>query len=112
MISSIMQKLEPVIITYNRAGLLRSTLSSFVQAGFSNIKMHILDNASTDNTEAVVQQFQKDWPQLIYHKNHYNIGGNGNILRSLELSTSEYHWVIGDDDKWLLNDNNLHELSQ
>src|SRR6185437_10402341 len=111
-IVKISYKLEPVIITYNRAEMLRKTLSFFQMTGFSHVKMHVLDNASTDDTKMVVESFQKNWPQLIYHKNQYNIGGNGNILRSIEISNSEYHWVIGDDDEWLMNSDTIHELSR
>lgn len=97
-------KLEPVIITYNRAELLESTLSAFYNAGLSCIRLHVLDNASTDETKQVVESFSDRWPTLVYHKNKYNIGGNANILRAVELSSSEYSWVIGDDDEWHLDD--------
>jgi glycosyltransferase involved in cell wall biosynthesis len=104
-------KVEPVIITYNRASCLKKTLANFMSAGFNICKVHILDNASTDETEQVVREVQKQWPALIYHRNLYNIGGNANILRSLEIACSEYHWVIGDDDEWLMNEESLNELA-
>lgn len=103
------QLLEPVIITYNRAPLLKKTLQAFFDSGLKNMRVHVLNNASTDDTEEVVKQFQTSWPNLIYHENFYNIGGNANILRAVELSHSIYHWVIGDDDEWCLT-NNLNEL--
>lgn len=94
--------LEPVIITYNRSIHLGRTLRYFYDAGLHSMIMHVLDNASTDNTEEIVLEFQKIWPNLKYHKNKYNIGGNGNILRAVELSDSDYIWIIGDDDDWNL----------
>lgn len=94
--------LEPVVITYNRAEYLRKTLQVFVDAGLQSMRLHILDNASTDHTAQLVEQFRAQWPHLTYHRNQYNIGGNGNILRALEISDSEYSWVIGDDDEWHL----------
>lgn len=103
------QKLEPVIITYNRAADLQRTLAAFLNAGLTNIKLHVLDNASTDETSAVVATAQALWPNLVYHRNKYNIGGNANILRAVEISNSEYSWIIGDDDAWLLED--ISELS-
>ncbi len=106
------QKLQPVIITYNRAPYLQRTLTAWAKAGLTNMRLHILDNSSTDGTKAVVQAFQQDWPELIYHCNHYNIGGNANILRALELSDAVYHWVIGDDDEWTWDAENLAELKK
>lgn len=100
--------LEPILITYNRAHYLEKTLCSFFEAGLTSMRLHVLDNASTDTTPNVVMRFQERWPNLHYHRNKYNIGGNANILRAIELSDSEYHWVIGDDDEWYLSD--LQEL--
>jgi glycosyltransferase involved in cell wall biosynthesis len=102
------QKLEPVLITYNRSADLRRTLNAFLEAGLIGIKLHILDNASTDETPSVVVAAQAKWPNLTYHRNQYNIGGNANILRAVEISSSEYSWILGDDDEWLLE--NISEL--
>jgi glycosyltransferase involved in cell wall biosynthesis len=102
------QKIEPVLITFNRANCLERTLRTFLDAGLESMKLHVLDNASTDGTAEVVQRIQCEWPNLRYHRNRYNIGGNGNILRAVEVSESEYNWVIGDDDAWHLE--SLEEL--
>mgnify|MGYP000031688969 CR=1 FL=1 len=99
--SSKQQPVEPVLITFNRAEKVHATLSAFFKAGWADRTFHVLDNASTDNTADVIKAFQDNWPGLHYHRNSYNIGGNANILRSLEIATSPYHWVIGDDDEWI-----------
>lgn len=104
------QLLEPVIITYNRAALLEKTLQVFYDNSLKNMRLHVLNNASTDNTAEIVKKIQTRWPNVIYHENPYNIGGNANILRAVELSDAEYHWVIGDDDEWLLDRTKLAEL--
>lgn len=102
--------LEPVLITYNRSACLKRTLDSFLQAGCASMRLHVLDNASTDETPRVVKEIQGKWPALAYHRNPYNIGGNANILRAVEVSDTPYHWVIGDDDKWYLHGEDLEEL--
>ena len=98
------RKLEPVLITFNRSAELQRTLTAFIDAGLTNIRMHILDNASTDDTAAVVAGAQARWPELTYHRNTFNIGGNANILRAVEIANSEYSWIVGDDDAWQLED--------
>ena len=70
-------KLEPVLITYNRAEDLMRTLDAFIAADLTWMTLHVLDNASTDNTKLVVNAAQKKWPNLTYHRNLYNIGGVG-----------------------------------
>jgi glycosyltransferase involved in cell wall biosynthesis len=75
-------------------------LAAFAELKDRHLILHVLDNCSTDQTPAVVAAWQKEWPGLRYHRNAYNIGGNANILRALELTQSYYSWVIGDDDVW------------
>jgi len=93
---------EPVIITYNRADELEKTLAAFAACKDKQMICHVLDNCSTDETAVVVAKWQAEWPGLRYHRNAYNIGGNANTLRALELSNATYSWVIGDDDVWHL----------
>lgn len=102
------QKLEPFLITFNRSSCLAKTLSAFYESPWRDEPFNVLDNCSTDDTAAVVRRFMAHWPTLRYHKNKFNIGGNGNILRAAELSDSEYLWIIGDDDRWQLE--NLSEI--
>ena len=102
------QKLEPVLITYNRSTDLQRTLTAFLDAGLTDINLHVLDNASTDETASIVATAQAQWPNLSYHRNKHNIGGNANILRATEISSSEYSWILGDDDEWHLE--NIGEL--
>lgn len=101
-------KIQPVLITYNRANYLENTLTAFFDAGLSSMELIVLDNASTDSTPEVVRSFQSRWPALRYHCNNMNIGGNPNFLRALEIGDSDYCWIIGDDDKWFLEE--LSEL--
>jgi len=95
--------LEPVVITYNRSRRLERMLRTFVQAGYTSMRFHVLDNCSTDDTRDVVERYQRDhWPLLQYHCNRYNIGGDANILRAVEIGNSKYFCVFGDDDEWNL----------
>ena len=103
------QKVSPVIITFNRADRLSTTLQAF-RAALPTTPLHVLDNASTDETPALLGELQQTWPSLLCHRNRYNIGGNANILRSVELADSEYHWVVGDDDEWCFSESALQEL--
>jgi len=48
------QKLEPILIIYNRSADLQRTLAAFLDAGLTGIKLHVLDNVSTDETASVV----------------------------------------------------------
>lgn len=91
------------IPTYNRASCLRQCLESIV-AQFKdplvreNAEVVVSDNASTDGTEDVVKEFQKEFSNVFYYKNSENIGVDKNILNVVEKATGEYVWLLGDDD--------------
>lgn len=90
--------LEIIIITYNRSSLLDRTLNQLKGSVFSKWKITVLDNCSTDATDNVVSEFIDVFPQLIYVRNRINIGGNPNYLKAIEFSSSEYTWILCDDD--------------
>jgi len=98
------ERLTPVLITYNRAEALAATLAQWASGPAAGANLRVLDNASTDDTPAVVASFRTRLPNLTYVRNACNVGGWGNILRAVEHGTSEYLWIIGDDDQWFLDD--------
>ena len=60
------------IPTYNRASLLTGAIESVLSQTFHDFTLLIVDNASEDETEAVVQSF--DDSRIMYVRNARNIG--------------------------------------
>jgi glycosyltransferase involved in cell wall biosynthesis len=87
------------IPTYNRERLLEASLRSALDQRYPEFEILVLDNASTDNTEAVVRSF--DDGRLRYVRNATNIGLFRNWNRAVELNRSPYLTVLQDDDKLL-----------
>ncbi|PPS21353.1 hypothetical protein DJ52_11395 [Brachyspira murdochii] len=54
MMSNNLPLVSIIITTYNRAELLKRAINSAVEQTYQNIEIIISDNASTDNTEDVV----------------------------------------------------------
>ena len=98
---SIKEKLQIILITYNREKHAKHMLETLLAADAPTRELNILvlDNNSTDGTATLVKNLQAKHPNLSYHKNHYNIGLGGNIARALEMANQEYLWLLGDDDK-------------
>jgi len=97
-------KLEIVLITYNRYKDLDNTLKQFLYSPFSKCKITILDNCSDDKTPEINAKYQKLFPNMNIIRHVKNIGGNPNILRAVETSRSLYTWVICDDDNYDFSD--------
>lgn len=88
------------IPTYNRAEKLAGCLAQLIeQAAPYRIPIYISDNASSDNTAAIVEEFSKCYDLLIYSRNDQNYGADYNIAKVLKQSTSRYAWLLGDDDR-------------
>ncbi len=103
-IKMIEDKLELVLVTYNRAPYLENTLKQFLDSPFKNCKFTILDNCSPDDTPQVCKKYAKLFPNMIVIRNHLNIGGNANITQGFRTSTSEYTWLLADDDSYDFSD--------
>jgi abequosyltransferase len=95
--------LSVCIPTYNRANYLKECLDSIVcQFGDNNIydqiEIIISDNASDDDTEELVAEYQKTYKNIRYFRNKENIGGAKNGMVILQLPLGRYAWLVGDDD--------------
>lgn len=99
-----MKKLAICIPTYNRSYHLENCLNSILNNGkiISEIEISISDNNSTDETKTIIEKYKKYF-EINYNQNTKNIGVAKNILKSVEISNSEFCWVIGDDDMLLSN---------
>ena len=99
---AIIDKLGITIITYNRAPLLRRTLTTLLadDSPIRDCRIIVQSNNSSDETSEVVKTFQTAHSNLLYRENHYNIGLSGNICKAMELADKEYHWNLCDDDRF------------
>ena len=99
---SVKDKLQIILITFNRERFLSETLASLF-CDISPVKdfdITILDNHSTDGTSLLVKRYQCQHHNLQYICHNRNIGGDANIARAFEIASKEYLWVICDDDEY------------
>ena len=95
------QLLDIVLITYNRALQFEKTLEMILspESPVRNCNLTILDNKSTDATPQITERYANLHPNIKHLVNNFNVGGNANIAKALEMyGTKPYHWVICDDD--------------
>jgi glycosyltransferase involved in cell wall biosynthesis len=92
-------KVTVAIPTYNRSGLLKASLESVLTQDCANFRVLVLDNASTDDTEAVVRSFAD--ARIAYVKNETNLGLFRNWNRAIEINESPYLTILQDDDAML-----------
>jgi len=91
-------RLSICIPTFNRAGLLRETLDSIICQARDALEIVVCDNASSDATRELIQEYQGKFPRLTYFRWPENMGADRNFLKTVELATGDYCWLMGDDD--------------
>ena len=94
-----MLKVSVIIITYNRAELLRSAIKSILNQTFQDFELIVVDDASKDNTPGVVQSFSDRRIRYIRHETNKKEGGARNT--GVENSKGEYIAFLDDDDEWM-----------
>ena len=91
-------KLSICIPTYNRAAYIGETLASIISQSGDDIEIVIVDGASTDNTEDVVNEFQGRFENIHYHREKQNNGVDADLAKSVSLAQGEYCWLMSSDD--------------
>jgi glycosyltransferase involved in cell wall biosynthesis len=87
------------IPTYNAEKTVVSTFQSILNQTYQNLEIIVVNNASTDNTLALLQQF-KD-PRIKIYTNEENIGGERNWSRCIGLASGEYIAIFHSDDLYM-----------
>ena len=86
-----------VIPSYNYGAYIEQAVSSALEQGIETLEVLVLDNASTDETERLMQPFLHD-ARVRYIRHANNIGGFCNWERGMHMATGVYAVVLSADD--------------
>lgn len=91
-----MPTISVIIPTYNRAGMVSEAIESVLSQTYDDRELIVVDDGSTDETEAVVSSFL---PGLIYiHQEHQGVSAARN--RGIAHARGEYLAFLDSDDLW------------
>jgi glycosyltransferase involved in cell wall biosynthesis len=83
---------------FNGERFLRFALDSILVQTYRDFELIISDNASTDNTMLICQDYAARDSRIHYYRNLENIGSAANFNRVFELSRGQYFkWAAADD---------------
>ena len=91
-------RVEVIIPTYNQADFLREALQSVLDQDFTDWKITVVNNMSTDHTRDVVTEFADPRIRIVDFANHGVIAASRN--RALLGSNAEYVAFLDSDDWW------------
>lgn len=95
-------KVSVVSITYNHEAFIRDTLDGFVaQKTDFPVEIVIADDASTDATAAIIQDYMDRYPHLFRAiLRPTNVGIHANLTDALSAARGEYLAICEGDDYW------------
>lgn len=88
-----------IIPTYNRAHLIERALDSVLAQTYENMDIIVVDDASIDDTEAVVRRYSDS--RIRYVRHDQNQGGSAARNSGIRLAKGEYIAFLDSDDEWV-----------
>ena len=85
---------------YNGEKYIRQAIDSVLAQTFTDFEVIISDNASTDKTETICREYQKQDKRIKFIKQEENKGGSFNFPYVLGKAKSEYFVWLAYDDFW------------
>lgn len=95
-----MEELVSIIMpSYNTANFIGDAIMSVLAQSYDNWELLIVDDCSTDGTDAIVESFLSD-QRIHYLKNEKNSGAAVSRNRALEIASGKWIAFLDSDDLW------------
>lgn len=85
---------------YNGEKYIREALGALLSQSYIDFELIISDNASTDGTEAICQQYAAKDGRITYVRQAVNLGALANFTFVRDAARGEYFMWAAGDDKW------------
>ncbi|KKF42412.1 hypothetical protein AF63_05115 [Streptococcus uberis Ab71] len=94
--------IDIIMGTYNGEEFINDQIHSILENSYKDIKLIIRDDGSRDNTENVINNFLKQYPDkiILISDNQKGLGAKGNFFELLKYVKSDYVMFCDQDDYW------------
>jgi glycosyltransferase involved in cell wall biosynthesis len=93
-----MPKVSVGLPVFNGEQYIRESIECILDQTLTDLELILVDNASTDRTPEICQEYVRRDPRVRYFRQERNVGLARNSNRALELSTGQYFkWTTHDD---------------
>ncbi len=97
-----MAEIAILLATYNGETYLEEQIDSLIHQTFQDFKIYIHDDASTDNTVAVIEKCVKQFPDKIVSLEYGKTGGAAaNFMSMIQRVSEPYIMFCDQDDFWM-----------
>ena len=104
-----MEKVNAVVVTYNRKALLEECITALLNQTYKLNKIVIIDNASTDGTSELIRE-KYNIPEIKVFTLSKNTGGAGGFYYGTKVAVKDSDWVWEMDDDTIPTPTALEEL--
>src|SRR5690349_21132656 len=87
-----------IMPVYNSAKFLRLAVESILDQTFKDFEFLIINDGSTDESEAILLEHAARDPRIVYIKNETNIGLIASLNKALSLAKGKYIARMDGDD--------------
>lgn len=91
------------ICTYNRSHLLKRAIYSVLSQNYENIQIVVCSDNSTDDTDAVMEEFLQKYSNIIYLKMPVNSGACAARNKAIKHCSGKFITGLDDDDYFEAN---------
>lgn len=90
-----------IVVTFNHESYIREALQSIVDQKVNfTYEIIVANDASSDETLNIIQEFKDKYPQIIIQNNEKNLGVLGNVVNLVSLVQGKYFAILDGDDYW------------
>ncbi|MEK7224643.1 MAG: glycosyltransferase [Bacteroidota bacterium] len=89
-----------VMLSYNHARFISSAIESVLNQNLNDLELIIVDDASSDNTVSILEEYSRKDSRVKYFVNEKNLGYNKNFEKAMLLANGDYIAPCDQDDIW------------
>ncbi|APY11008.1 glycosyl transferase [Seonamhaeicola sp. S2-3] len=93
-------KVSIITPTYNSESFIKQTITSILNQTYTNWELILVDDASTDKTVEIINQFLKTNPQISLLQNSKNRGAAISRNKGIEAAKGDFIAFLDADDLW------------
>ena len=90
--------ISAVLVTCNHSHELTRSLESLAAQDYPKLEVVVVDDGSTDDTQAVIEAFKDRLPNLVHKRNEQTLGMSESRRQAAALATGEFIIMGSDDD--------------
>ena len=93
-------KVDIIVPCYNYGHFVDECVERILAQTYQDYRVLLIDNASSDDTEALARAWAEKDERIRYERNPENLGFHGSISKAVSMTDAEYVVILPVDDYW------------